>query len=356
MITKWDDYFLHQTPRPLLETVVDTPDWIDRFYWNIQAPDGEVMFGAGLGQYRTTSRMDSIVYLLHPGEQRILRLGRQTTPEDFVDPVIGPLRFEIVEPMRRWRLRLDEDNPAGIGWDLTFTAPREPVDYRQFEFGNAEGKGSDYHHIVQHGVCEGRVALDGTSFSADRFLVSRDRSWGVRRAREGEALLLWLQHQFDDRDVCLIYVESRDGTPSYFDGAVTDADGRRPLLAVGHDLRLDPATRDVLGGVVEVRDDRGHTYRMEYRDRLLRGYVGGIGYGGWQGRDRGSHFMEAHRIDMSRPTADILAEQPMHLFAHLMRTTLNGGGEHVADLEGGITRSRRYTYRPRPLSAVDGNG
>ena len=81
---------------------------------------------------------------------------------------------------------------------------------------------------------------------------------------------------------------------------------------------------------------------------------GGIGYGGWQGQDRGSYFMEAHTIDMARPTAEILAEQPMHLFAHLMSTSLDGAPAVTADLEGGLTRSRKYVYHPRPLSSVTG--
>jgi hypothetical protein len=172
----------------------------------------------------------------------------------------------------------------------------------------------------------------------------------VRRPREGQGLLLWLHHQFAEVEICTILVEQRDGNISYFDGSVVDADGRRKLVGIAHDLQLDPETRDVLGGSLTVRDDTGREYHVEYFERLQRGYLGGIGYGGWQGKERGEYFLEHDVIDMSRPTAEILASQPMHLFGHMMRVRLNGGEETIGDLEGGLTRSRSYTYQPRKLS------
>ncbi|MGE0231469.1 MAG: hypothetical protein AB7O39_10565 [Flavobacteriaceae bacterium] len=348
-ITSWDDYFIHQTPYPIIKPFVDTPHWIDRLYWNIHAEKGNLMFGIGLGSYRTTARMDSISYLLHDKEQRILRLARRTTDDDYADPQIGPLRLEIIKPQETWRLIMEE-NPAGIAWDLTFNARWSPVEYDQFEFGNENGEGTNHAHYVQLGKAEGIVEIDGRALDTGRLLVSRDRSWGVRRPREGQGLLLWLQHQFENVEICFIMVESRDGSIAYFDGAVTSAEGRRKLVAVGHDLKMAPGTRDMLGGEVQVADTEGRVYKIEYVERRLRGYLGGIGYGGWQGRDRGDMFIEADRIDMNQPTEEILAKQSMHLFGHLMRVRLNGGEECFADLEGGITRSSKYDYRPRKLA------
>lgn len=348
MLTSFDDYFIHQTPYPVLHPFTESENWTDRFYWNLHATNGAVMLGVGLGQYRTTGRMDSIGYLLHDGKQHRIKLGRTITPADFADPQIGPLRFDILEPLTSWRLRLDE-NPSGVAWDLTYTARHEPFEYQQFEFGNEEGKGSNYHHYVQHGRTTGKVWVGGQEIEFDELLTSRDRSWGVRRPREGQGLLLWLHHQFDSASICMILVEQRDGSISYFDGSVTDAEGRRALVDIGHSLRLDPETRDVLGGTVSVVDENGKTYRIDYVERLLRGYLGGIGYGGWQGQDRGEYFLETDVLDMSRPTAEIMATQPMHLFGHLMRATLNGAEETVADLEGGLSRSSKYNYAPRSV-------
>jgi hypothetical protein len=350
-ITNWDEYFIHQTQYPILQPLVDTANWIDRFYWNAHATNGSVMLGVGLGSYRSTGRMDSIVYLLHGKEQRILRLARSTGNDDYATPCIGPLRFEIIEPLRKWRLMLDE-NESGITWDLTFDARWAPVDYRQFEFDNEEGKGSNYHHYVQFGKSKGVVTIDGQQIDiGGPLLTARDRSWGVRRSREGQGLLLWLQHQFKDVEISMILVETRNGEITYFDGTATTAEGSRKLVGIGHDLRMEAGTRDMLGGSMEVMDSDGKSYKVEYVERLLRGYLGGIGYGGWQGKDRGELFIETDRLDMSRPTADILATQPMHLFGHLMKIRL-GDEETVGDLEGGITRSSKYNYRPRALTRV----
>jgi hypothetical protein len=65
VLTSFDDYFVHPTPYPVIQPFTDSENWTDRFYWNMHATNGAVMLGVGLGQYRTTQRMDSIGYLLH---------------------------------------------------------------------------------------------------------------------------------------------------------------------------------------------------------------------------------------------------------------------------------------------------
>jgi hypothetical protein len=346
VITKWDDYLIHQVAEPIIRPAVSVPNWMDRFYWNAQDREGRFAIGLGFGQYRVTSRMDAIAYVLLPGEERLLRLARHTTADDFADPTIGPMTFTVIEPLAQWRWEM-APNATGVSWDLTFDATRGPVEFAPFEFGE-DRDASKFCHFVQLGSMVGQVTIDGTTIDIDDGLGLRDRSWGVRRSKERQGLHLWLHHRIDDRDVFLIFNEARDGSVAYCDGAVVDPTGVHRILSVGHDLEFVGSTLDVCGGTVSLLDDGGHVHTLEY-ERVLPGYVGGVGYGGWAGSDLPDGLEEAERIDLSGATEDILAAQPILLFDHVCRVRLQDSDWTIGSFQMGISRSRQYEYRPRSL-------
>lgn len=346
-LSRWDDFFIHQAPGPVRRPATEDPNWIERSYWNIADPAAQVMVGIGLGQYRNTGIMDAIVYSTLADEQRVLRLSRHVDLATFTDPAIGPLRLAIDDPFHTWTLTL-EDNRSGLAFDLRFEAACAPYGFAPFTFGEGDGRGSHYQHVVQLGAVAGSVAIDGRTVASGEMPTVRDRSWGVRRARERQGLHLWLHHDFGDGQLYLIFNEHRDGSVAYLDGAYIDASGSAPLVAVGHDLDVRSDTRDIEGGVVMSIDSTGRRHDVQY-ERLLRGYVGGLGYGGWINQDRGPAFVEAERFDLSGAPEDVLARQPMLLFDHLCRVTHNGAAAGVGSFQAGITRSREYEYRPRAL-------
>lgn len=345
MITGWDDYFIHQTARPILEPGDPRPNFMDRMHFNVQDSLGRFTLGVGFGQYRNTARMDALTYVILPGEQRVLRLARRTTPEDFATPEIGCQRFLVEKPLERWRWILDE-NDTGAHWDITYRARRRPVRFAPFRFGDG-AESSDFLHFVQLGTATGTVRIDGASFDIDGTPALRDRSWGVRRSKEKQGLHLWLMHAVGDTDFHIIYNEARDGSVAYLDGAVVDGSGEHRILQVGHELDFVDGTPDVQGGRVTVVDDRGLAHELSYR-RVLNGYVGGVGYGGWAGADHPDGLVQAERQDLNGPAADILAAQPLLLFDHLC-TVAYAGSQAACSFQMGITRSRAYTYEPREV-------
>jgi hypothetical protein len=354
VITGWDDYFVHQTPQPILTPNTDDPHWMDRFWWGALSEDASTYIAVALGQYRVTRRMDAIVYLIRDGRHRILKLAKNLSPEDFVRPKIGPLDFDILEPLTQWHWSLGE-NPTDITWDLNYQAGRQLKDYDQFKFGTEAGNYSDYHHYQQNGISTGTISADGTDIAGSRFITIRDRSWGLRRAREQQGFFLWLHHSFASKDVCVVYTQRRDGTVSFFDGAVTDDRGQRRIVGIGHDMKLGPG-RDCLGGTVTVLDDEGNQHRLDY-ERVQQGYAGPVGYGGWAGRDHSAEMTEADgywyqtdELDLNRDPADIISSQPVHIFEHPSRIWLDGGEQTVGIISGGFTRSSNFTYRPQPLT------
>jgi hypothetical protein len=323
---------------------------MERCYWHVNDPGGQVAVGLGLGQYRCAGVLDAVLYLTRAGEQRVLRLSRHLSEANFADPRLGPLELTVTVPLREWRLRLGE-NPSGITLDVRFVASADPVAFSPFDF-RGEDDHSLYTHFVQLGCATGAIEIDGVAVAEGNALPTiRDRSWGVRRARERQGLHLWLQHEIEGVRVNLIYNEARDGSAIYMDGVV-DADGSvARIVAIGHDLEVD-GSRDICGGGVEMRDQEGRVFSLSY-ERLLSGYVGGVGYGGWAGVDRGEFFMEHETMDLNQPLTALLAAQPMLLFDHLCRVRIAGHGEAVGSFQAGITRSTSYTYRARGLPKVE---
>ena len=57
MLTKADDFPLHQTPEPMAFAGTDR-NFYDRFFFNGYAPDGSVFFAAALGVYPQLNIMD----------------------------------------------------------------------------------------------------------------------------------------------------------------------------------------------------------------------------------------------------------------------------------------------------------
>jgi hypothetical protein len=144
----------------------------------------------------------------------------------------------------------------------------------------------------------------------------------------------------------LIFNEARDGSVAYCDGAIVDADGARRVTAAGHDLRITPGTPDVEGGTVVVQDESGRQSTISY-ERLLCGYVGGVGYGGWAGKDHGGRLETVETLDLSGPVQDTLVQQPLLLFDHICRIRLDDGPATVGSMQIGISRSASYQYRPQ---------
>ena len=104
------------------------------------------------------------------------------------DLQVGPVHYELVEPMRRWRLTAAGDSTAGpLAMDVTFDAltPAMGADGQgqdrsgsSAETGQMVGKG----HLEQAGRWSGWIEVDGRrSRLGPEARGNRDKSWGPRR-------------------------------------------------------------------------------------------------------------------------------------------------------------------------------
>ncbi len=187
MLNPLDDYPVHQTGQPLFHPVSGDRNHYDRYFFNGYDRDGELFFAAAMGVYPNRSVIDAAFSVVTGGVQRNVHASGRA-PVDRTDTSCGPVRIEVVEPLRVLRLVVDAD-AHGIGCDLTWRARTVAVEEDRFLRSNGSRTVMDYTRMTQFGTWEGVVQTGAgeVEVGPETFLGSRDRSWGIRTVGEGEA-------------------------------------------------------------------------------------------------------------------------------------------------------------------------
>ena len=92
MLTKADDFPVHQLPEPIATSGTDR-NFYDRYFFNGYSPDGDVFFAVALGVYPHLNLMDASISVITDGVQHNLRASRLLNSER-MDTTVG-----------RWRCR-----------------------------------------------------------------------------------------------------------------------------------------------------------------------------------------------------------------------------------------------------------
>ncbi|HEU0045859.1 hypothetical protein [Sphingomonas sp.] len=179
MLTRGDDYPLHQTPEPVAIAQAER-NFYDRYFFNGYSADGTLFFAAALGVYPQLDIIDAAFCVMTEGVQHNLRASRRLRGER-LDLQVGPIRVEVVEPLQRLRLIVG-DNASPLRADLTFTARHAAIEEPRFTRRQGARLQMDYTRLTQNGGWSGEVTVAGRTLAIDpaRHLGTRDRSWGIR--------------------------------------------------------------------------------------------------------------------------------------------------------------------------------
>ena len=120
MLTRFDDYPIHQIAEPVAHPASSDRNVYDRYWFNGYPEDGAFYFGIAMGLYPNRGVLDCGFSIVRDGEQHSFH-GSRRAPGEPSDTSVGPFRIEVLEPMRSIRVTL-EPNETGISADLTFTA------------------------------------------------------------------------------------------------------------------------------------------------------------------------------------------------------------------------------------------
>ena len=110
MITPFDDFPIHQTGDPIVQTVSADPNHYDRYFFNGCDRDGAFFIGGAMGHYPNRGVIDAAFSVVVDGIEHsifasgAMPIGRETT--------IGPISISVPEPLKEIRFTVapnDED-------------------------------------------------------------------------------------------------------------------------------------------------------------------------------------------------------------------------------------------------------
>lgn len=238
MLSRWDDYPIHQAALPVTQTASSDPGRYDRHWLAMHDTELTTQVGFGLSVHPNRGIVDAAFSVSREGRQASV-FGSTPLTRDR-DMVAGPLRLEVVEPMRTLRVVVDEHD--GIAADLTFTAVTQHVEDGRMRRESGGVLLSERIRTVQFGDWHGSLTVDGerVECSPGRWPGFRDRSWGSRTtgtvaeaslpAHASGIYFAWTLLRFPDECLLVAVNELPDGRSEARTAAVL------PCLAPG-----DPA-------------------------------------------------------------------------------------------------------------------
>lgn len=336
MLTKGDDYPLHQTSEPIAFAGTDR-NFYDRYFFNGYSADGSVFFAAAMGFYPQLGIVDASFCVIADGVQHNLRASRRSGGER-LDLSVGPIAIAIDEPLQKVTLRIAADD-GPLAAELTFTGRHFPIEEPRFIRRNGTRLFMDYTRMTQNGRWSGWLSVDAarTDLGAG-WTGTRDRSWGVRPVGAAEPqpppegnfnqfFWLWTPCNFDALSLFFHSNDDGVGAPWNRRGVISGDDGtERHFDAPGFAIDWQSGTRRIArmtanlgGGRALTLTPAGPVFAMS-----------GLGYTHpvWgHGLDHGAELAVAHDrlTEAERGWGNPLA---MHIQAFVTADLVDGGRTH----------------------------
>lgn len=299
MLTRFDDYPIHQTAEPVAHTASSDRCTYDRFWYNGHDRDGAFYFGLALCRYPNLGIMDC-AFSLAVGSKQYAFHGSRRAPSEPTETVVGPFSIDILEPMGRHRVRL-LPNDTGIECDLIFTPCTGAIEEGRQTRRNDRFVAMDVTRLDQFGHWQGVICYHGQRLEVDQRQTPgiKDRSWGIRPVGErysGGAPLgeingthfLWLPLQWQDRCTIASCFENHRGEQWHTDQFIVPrSDNYQEQAAhpgveqwqgqVTYALQFHPGTRRARAATVTMQDLSGKRLDIEL-EPLLMHRMKGLGY------------------------------------------------------------------------------
>lgn len=290
MLTRADDFPVHQTPEPVAHAMSDR-NFYDRYFFSVLAPDASQYVAVAFGMYPNLDVADAHVAVVRDGAETCLHASRHLASER-LDLRVGPIAIEVLEPLRRVRVTVDDTD--GIALDVTFDGRAFPIEEPRFIHRVGPKIWMDSTRLSQNVRCTGWVSVDGDRRElADGSVGTRDRSWGIRPvgAPEPQPLpvppppqffWLWSPVNLADRSLYFHTNDDAEGRPWNRRSVVCPdgAAGPHEMTEVAMprmDLVLRSGTRWAESATLTVEPSGGPAIRATYRP-LYPFLMRGIGY------------------------------------------------------------------------------
>ncbi|MBU3749624.1 MAG: hypothetical protein FGM52_04100 [Mycobacterium sp.] len=320
MLGPLDEFPLHQVPHPIAWPGSSDRNFYDRSYFNAHDRTGDIFVITGIGYYPNLGVKDAFLLLARRGtgqHQTAVHLS-DAIDADRLNQCVNGYRVEVIEPLRRLRITLEETE--GIACELTWTGLFDAVQEQRHVMRSGTRVTLDAQRFAQLGSWSGSLTVDGEEITVDpaNWIGTRDRSWGIRPIGEPEPAgrpadppfegmwWLYVPMAFDDFAVVIIIQEEPSGFRTVNDCTRVWRDGRVEQLGWPRvKIHYRSGTRIPTRAIIDATDATGAPLRFEIESKLpVPIHVGG-GYGGdadWlHGMWKGPAFTERRSYDMADP-------------------------------------------------------
>ncbi len=325
MLTKGDDYPIHQLPEPVLYSGSDR-NFYDRYFFNGYSLENEEFFALAFGVYPNLNIMDASFSVIKDGIQHNLRTSRHMDMER-MDTRVGPITIEVLEPLKSLRIIID-DNDHGISADLTFTSRIAAQEEPRYVHRIGTRTLMDVTRMTQNGSYQGWINVKGThvDVSPDKWLGTRDRSWGIRPVGvqdpqlsvppvEPQFYWLWAPINFDNCAVLYHVNEYADGTPWNTKGVIVPLGDGEPevMKEVSSRIIFKSGTRHAQSATINFVTKDGNEIQLQIEPRY-QFYQSGIGYL----HQHWGHGMNKGRLAVAYDTIDLAnVDDAIPLYLHI---------------------------------------
>lgn len=335
-----DEYPVHQAPLYMRHPVSSDRNFYDRCIFQAHDRTGDIVLITGLGVYPNLGVIDAYATVRRGDRQVAVRMSH-ALGDDRMEQRVGPYRIEVLEPLRQVRLVCDADE-HGVAFDLTFTAAFPPIDEPQHVARQADTILLEAKRFAQVGGWDGELRVEGESYlvTSDRWVATRDRSWGIRPSGEAPPAgriaaesptegfwWTWVPLRFDDFALMVIAQEDADGHRILNHAVRVWPDGGVEQLGWPEfDVRYRSGSRHADGAAIHVvtRERKPLTLDVDTLTSIPLNV--GCGYGGdpdwnhglWKGRD----WIDSSVYDLNDPA--VAGRIPFTPVDHVARATFDG--------------------------------
>ncbi len=323
-----DESLSHQIVNTFATVSESDYSWTEKIWCSIALADGSVQADFGLGKYHNRGVIDGFAGVSRGHEQWTVRGSRElrSAPEE---TAIGPIIYEVLEPLSQVRLRLEPNDTQPISFDVVLSGVTPPFFEERNLVRNHRTNRVDVNVIRYHqgGWATGSITVEGETYNLgnENAFGFRDHSWGVRQGvgaaqtdligataavdrSEGapKGGMKWTPSFFRRSDGS--YYETAifitDGPWKYTSAYVNESDGGQQLVrsAEPH-VRYDTHTRFVQDGELHLVMESGEERVIEFEALGQSGFfLKTAGYGSWKGHIHGSwsgamHLDGEHIVD-----------------------------------------------------------
>ena len=339
-----DEYPVHQVPLSMQHMATSDRNAYDRCYLNAHDRTGQVFLVTGLGVYPNLGVIDAYATVRRQDRQVTVRMSDALGHDRMVQEV-GPYRIEVEEPLQQLRVSCDAAD-YGVGFDLTWRGSFPVLEEPAHVLRQNGRVILDALRFAQVGTWSGVLRVEDEEFEvgADRWVGTRDRSWGIRpvgaaappgrtAAEADPGFGFWWTYvplRFDDFALVVIMQEDGDGTRSLTEAArVWPAEAGLPPEQLGWpeiEIRYQSGSRHPEQARLHLTQRGGKPLTVEI-DTL--GFVAlncGPGYGGdpeWShGQWKGRRWIEGTVCDLTDPA--VSGRVPFGVVDHVARATCDG--------------------------------